>query len=439
MRWIHQTQRFQSTPPAEAEGDDAGPARSRSTSRVSIHSPRRSGGRPGLGGIEQVLLIVSIHSPRRSGGRPATAKAKAKPAKFQSTPPAEAEGDDRAHVLEIGVFGVSIHSPRRSGGRPASGYASQLAASGFQSTPPAEAEGDVPATAVAWLSVFQSTPPAEAEGDPARMAEKERRVISFNPLPPPKRRETALIAASVAETSCFNPLPPPKRRETAHGSVGQLLLPDVSIHSPRRSGGRLPFTPSTNIEDVFQSTPPAEAEGDDPGSRSASGQSSFNPLPPPKRRETGVLRDGELPLEVSIHSPRRSGGRLAAAAAAIAPFIVSIHSPRRSGGRRPSRRQCSQRGCFNPLPPPKRRETSLRRALHRSRLRCFNPLPPPKRRETCATCSRATRWPPVSIHSPRRSGGRLACWWPRPPGRTCFNPLPPPKRRETTEGRRPRG
>ena len=36
---------------------------------------------------------------------------------FQSTPPAEARGDDRARILDELELEVSIHSPRRSEGR----------------------------------------------------------------------------------------------------------------------------------------------------------------------------------------------------------------------------------------------------------------------------------------------------------------------------------
>ena len=64
--------------------------------------------------------------------------------------------------------------------------------------------------------------------------------------------------------------------------------------------------------------------------------------------------------------------------------------------------------CFNPLPPPKRGETSDAGTNDScAGWRCFNPLPPPKRGET-------TR-PEGKIHQ-----------------ETCFNPLPPPKRGETS-------
>ena len=84
----------------------------------------------------------------------------------------------------------------------------------------------------------------------------------------------------------FNPLPPPKRGEThAVGPAEDLV--EVSIHSPRRSEGRLFVTEDTDNVTGFQSTPPAEARGDArwPRLRRA-WKSCFNPLPPPKRGET---------------------------------------------------------------------------------------------------------------------------------------------------------
>ena len=89
------------------------------------------------------LFEVSIHSPRRSEGRP------------------------QSKIAPLAVTEVSIHSPRRSEGRP--GDRDRVSrVYGFQSTPPAEARGD--------CLVRRSLPPA----------------LSFNPLPPPKRGETAL-------------------------------------------------------------------------------------------------------------------------------------------------------------------------------------------------------------------------------------------------------
>ena len=60
----------------------------------------------------------------------------------------------------------------------------------------------------------------------------------------------------------FNPLPPPKRGETERGEIDRLLI-IVSIHSPRRSEGRPSRLKSFSEGQTFQSTPPAEARGDD--------------------------------------------------------------------------------------------------------------------------------------------------------------------------------
>ena len=60
---------------------------------VSIHSPRRSEGRPARDGLDDIGFVVSIHSPRRSEGRQLTEAQKVEARMFQSTPPAEARGD----------------------------------------------------------------------------------------------------------------------------------------------------------------------------------------------------------------------------------------------------------------------------------------------------------------------------------------------------------
>ena len=63
----------------------------------------------------------------------------------------------------------------------------------------------------------------------------------------------------------------------------------------------------------FQSTPPAEARGDvlneNARGLSTSNLECFNPLPPPKRGETRYAGTRAVSEEVSIHSPRRSEGR----------------------------------------------------------------------------------------------------------------------------------
>ena len=90
-----EAKKFQSTPPAEARGDYFIGLSCRAT-RVSIHSPRRSEGRPAR------FVVIGL------------------PHKFQSTPPAEARGDLLAQTETMETEGVSIHSPRRSEGRPPS-------------------------------------------------------------------------------------------------------------------------------------------------------------------------------------------------------------------------------------------------------------------------------------------------------------------------------
>ena len=68
-----------------------------------------------------------------------------------------------------------------------------------------------------------------------------QRSTSFNPLPPPKRGETA--AHTEVETEKFNhtfqSTPPAEARGDVPGKGRHYLHPvDVSIHSPRRSEGR---------------------------------------------------------------------------------------------------------------------------------------------------------------------------------------------------------
>ena len=101
-----------------------------------------------------------------------------------------------------------------------------------------------------------------------------------------------LLGAQSAKS--FNPLPPPKRGETrAHEGTGTGTW-EVSIHSPRRSEGRLcsPKTLMRRLRPTFQSTPPAEARGDKSDNQHHATSSCFNPLPPPKRGETVSFFDG---------------------------------------------------------------------------------------------------------------------------------------------------
>ncbi len=112
---------------------------------------------------------------------------------FQSTPPAEAEGDHEAAAIHVPVDGFNpLPPPKR---RETRAVSTSSGVSGlFQSTPPAEAEGDAGKSGIytGWAIWFQSTPPAEAEGDETRNAPGDSGRHCFNPLPPPKRRETSV-------------------------------------------------------------------------------------------------------------------------------------------------------------------------------------------------------------------------------------------------------
>ena len=118
--YAHRNRPFQSTPPAEARGDPRSPYRRGSRPRrhaVSIHSPRRSEGRHHSD--RQCPIRVSIHSPRRSEGRPASSTL-AELVTVSIHSPRRSEGrhiidDDKTMSADSMI--VSIHSPRRSEGR----------------------------------------------------------------------------------------------------------------------------------------------------------------------------------------------------------------------------------------------------------------------------------------------------------------------------------
>ena len=158
--------------------------------------------------------------------------------RFNPLPPPK-RGETPKLRAKGGQHEVSIHSPRRSEGRqhPACRHPP---ASEFQSTPPAEARGDTrtPALPTGW-KVFQSTPPAEARGDIYEARKWPRVNECFNPLPPPKRGETTCADVVADARRVSIPLPPPKRGETSRNR------------------------PYDRPYDRFQSTPPAEARGDD--------------------------------------------------------------------------------------------------------------------------------------------------------------------------------
>ena len=91
----------------------------------------------------------------------------------------------------------------------------------------------------------------------------------FNPLPPPKRGETCFSICRPRQriTEGFQSTPPAEAKGDFPwlSFVPTVAVRSVSIHSPRRSEGRLHSSPSEGIRIAlkFQSTPPAEARGDD--------------------------------------------------------------------------------------------------------------------------------------------------------------------------------
>ena len=185
-------------------------------------------------------------------------KSRPKKRKFQSTPPAEARGD-ALNLRKRHLLPVSIHSPRRSEGR-LSKIAPNSVTNSFQSTPPAEARGDGAEKVDLYVDEeFQSTPPAEARGD-MMLRPTWDLLLSFNPLPPPKRGETPGVQKkSVGST--FQSTPPPKRGETVSRQSLSPALECFNTPPPKRG--------ETGRADLLRPVP-----------------CGFNPLPPPKRGET---------------------------------------------------------------------------------------------------------------------------------------------------------
>ena len=132
---------FQSTPPAEARGDQRRPG-PRMAREVSIHSPRRSEGRPSLGPRARPSRRFNPLPPPKRGETCWSQRRAVRDERFQSTPPAQARGDPLTPTSiscyrefqstppaeargDLGVYcgardgapWVSIHSPRRSEGR----------------------------------------------------------------------------------------------------------------------------------------------------------------------------------------------------------------------------------------------------------------------------------------------------------------------------------
>ena len=121
---------FQSTPPAEARGDalwislefqcrsEGDGSHSAVAELFQSTPPAEARGDRAFQVVSGCPVMVSIHSPRRSEGRPRLHEADASEAElFQSTPPAEARGDGDRHWYRGPGEHVSIHSPRRSEGR----------------------------------------------------------------------------------------------------------------------------------------------------------------------------------------------------------------------------------------------------------------------------------------------------------------------------------
>ena len=107
-----------------------------------------------------------------------------------------------------------------------------------------------------------------------------------------------------------------------------LIIPVVSIRSPRRNEGRPKGQLLFATAVVFQSAPPVETRGD------------FNV---PNMR-------GHRP-SVSIRSPRRNEGRPTTSTSTPPSAAVSIRSPRRNEGRPRVQAGLSQKKLFQSAPP----------------------------------------------------------------------------------------
>ena len=112
-------------------------------------------------------------------------------------------------------------------------------------------------------------------------------------------------------------------------------------------------------------------------------RSSFNPLPPPKRGETGWPRSSlRRSRPVSIHSPRRSEGRRIDTVTRGQFQAVSIHSPRRSEGRQERDHERPSNTKFQSTPPAEARG-DLSGPVNATVLMVFQSTPPAEGR--CCT------------------------------------------------------
>ena len=228
---------------------------------------------------------------------------------------------------------------------------------------------------------------------------------------------------------------------------------------------------------MFQSAPLTEARGDSSSRNITTSETSFNPLPSPKRGETLLLETSQHPRQVSIRSPHRSEGRRGTGKFMKDGFFVSIRSPHRSEGRHSIMEDTDNTEVVSIRSPHRSEGRPMVSGIVRSRngfqsaplteargdackmeqpeyMKCFNPLPSPKRGETTIQ-NTIDHLENVSIRSPHRSEGRPIEQRFFPYGiefqsaplteargdfiGTCsrakhwsgFNPLPSPKRGET--------
>ena len=244
--------------------------------------------------------------------------------------------------------------------------------------------------------------PRRSEGRLRYRNRRRRQSEGFNPLPPPKRGETTASLPKSRSTR-FNPLPPPKRGETAEPAYAYFICAGFNPLPPPKRGETDRFCrDATDVQ--FQSTPPAEARGDWPGtSERARRCACFNPLPPPKRGET--VFPVAQPFEQEGFNP--------------------LPPPKRGETRQP-RGSVNSISRFQSTPPAEARGDVGTNLSFRTATVGFNPLPPPKRGETFAVRN-ISRLLVVAIHSPRRSEGRLARR--ESPARSKFQSTPPAEAR----------
>ena len=248
--------------------------------------------------------------PPRAATRVQKVSHRARPRRFQSTPPSEG-GDPSGRRVESGApVGVSIHAALR-GRRPARDDSHRRLPDAVSIHAALRGRRPMtPAVIAPTRRRFQSTPPSEG-GDPARPA-----------------------TAACTAASCFNPRRP--RRAATPGPDRTHGRPDaVSIHAALR--GRRPSRGADAIARhalQFQSTPPSE--GGDPriADRMQGVIVLFQSTPPSEGGDpTAPPSDRAGRAAVSIHAALRGRRPRHARSARPRERIVSIHAALR--GRRP--------------------------------------------------------------------------------------------------------